>query len=328
MEVWQMKRIIVGLTICCLALGLRTAKAATRTFKLAHAVSTTAPYHLGAVKFVEILTERAGDRFEIQIFPNKQLGSERSLVEQLQIGTVDIVVTSTGPLGGFVPEMLVVDLPFLFRNTQHVDHVFEGPIGKNLLANLQKASIKGLAFWENGFRNLTNNRRPVLQPEDCRGLIIRTMENEVHLESFRLLGANPTPMAWGEALTALKQGTIDGQENPINIIYTHGIYDFQKNLAVTEHFYSPALLLMNLEKFDSLSPSDQKIFLEAAQVAGRYEKEVIRQNEAETLKKLEALGMRVTRPDRSLFRKVMAPVYEKYQSRFGEALIQEVLNTP
>jgi tripartite ATP-independent transporter DctP family solute receptor len=323
-----MKRIIAGLTICCLALGLRTAKAATRTFKLAHAVSTTAPYHLGAVKFVEILTERAGDRFEIQIFPNKQLGSERSLVEQLQIGTVDIVVTSTGPLGGFVPEMLVVDLPFLFRNTQHVDHVFEGPIGKNLLANLQKASIKGLAFWENGFRNLTNNRRPVLQPEDCRGLIIRTMENEVHLESFRLLGANPTPMAWGEALTALKQGTIDGQENPINIIYTHGIYDFQKNLAVTEHFYSPALLLMNLEKFDSLSPSDQKIFLEAAQVAGRYEKEVIRQNEAETLKKLEALGMRVTRPDRSLFRKVMAPVYEKYQSRFGETLIQEILDTP
>jgi tripartite ATP-independent transporter DctP family solute receptor len=323
-----MKRIIVGLTICCLVLGLQTAKAATQTFKLAHAVSTTAPYHLGAEKFVEILTELAGDRFEIQIFPNKQLGSERSLVEQLQIGTIDLVVTSTGPLGGFVPEMLVVDLPFLFRNTQHVDHVFEGPIGNTLLASLQKASIQGLAFWENGFRNLTNNRRPVIQPEDCRGLIIRTMENEVHLESFRFLGANPTPMAWGEALTALKQGTIDGQENPINIIYTHGIYDFQENLAITAHFYSPALLLMNLKKFENLSPSDQKIFLEAAQVAGRYEKEVIRQNEAETLKKLETLGMRVTRPDRSLFRKAMAPVYEKYQSRFGEALIQQILDTP
>ena len=323
-----MRRIIVGLTICCLALGVQTAKAATRTFKLAHAVSTTAPYHLGAEKFVETLTELAGDRFEIQIFPNKQLGSERSLVEQLQIGTIDLVVTSTGPIGGFVPEMLVVDLPFLFRNTQHVDHVFEGPIGKNLLASLQKAGIQGLAFWENGFRNLTNNRRPVLQPEDCRGLIIRTMENEVHLESFRLLGANPTPMAWGEALTALKQGTIDGQENPLNIIYTHGIYDFQKYLAMTAHFYSPALLLMNLKKFENISPSDQKIFLEAARVAGRYEKQVIRQNEAETLKKLEALGMRVTRPDRSLFRKAMAPVYEKYQSRFGEALIQEILDTP
>jgi tripartite ATP-independent transporter DctP family solute receptor len=323
-----MKRLIVGLTICCLALGLRTAKAATRTFKLAHAVSTTAPYHLGAEKFVDILKERTGDRFDIQIFPNKQLGSERSLVEQLQIGSVDLVVTSTGPLGGFVPEMLVVDLPFLFRNTQHVDHVFEGPIGNTLLANLQKAKIKGLAFWENGFRNLTNNRRPVLQPEDCRGLIIRTMENEVHLESFRLLGVNPTPMAWGEALTALKQGTIDGQENPINIIYTHGIYDLQKNLALTAHFYSPALLLMNLKEFESLSPSDQKIFQEAARDAGRYEKEVIRQNEAETLKKLEALGMRVTHPDRSLFRKAMAPVYEKYQPRFGEALIQEILSTP
>ncbi|MBT8407878.1 MAG: TRAP transporter substrate-binding protein [Deltaproteobacteria bacterium] len=323
-----MKRIIVGLTICCLVFCFQTATAATRTLKLAHAVSTAAPYHLGAEKFVQVLTERLGDRFKIEIFPNKQLGSERSLVEQLQIGTIDLVVTSTGPLGGFVPEMLVVDLPFLFRDTQHVDHVFEGSIGKSLLANLQTVGIQGLAFWENGFRNLTNNRRPVFKPEDCRGLIIRTMENEIHLASFRLLGANPTPMAWGEALTALKQGTIDGQENPVNIIYTHGIYDFQKNLALTAHFYSPALLLMNLNKFNKLSPADQKAFLEAAQAAGRYEKELIRKGEAETLKKLEDLGMQVTLPDRSFFRKAMAPVYQKYQSRFGQALIQEILDTP
>ncbi len=323
-----MKRIIVGLTICCLALWIQTAKAATRTLKLAHAVSTTAPYHLGSEKFVQVLSERLGDRFDIRIFPNKQLGSERSLVEQLQIGTIDLVVTSTGPLGGFVPQMLVVDLPFLFRDTKHVDHVFEGPIGQSLLASLEKAGIKGLAFWENGFRNLTNNRRPVFNPEDCRGLIIRTMENEVHLESFRLLGANPTPMAWGEALTALKQGTIDGQENPINIIYTHGIYDLQKYLALTAHFYSPALLLMNQKTFEKLTPSEQKTFLEAAQIAGRFEKEIIRKNEAETLKKLEGLGMRVTLPDRSFFRRAMAPVYQKYQSRFGETLIQEILETP
>lgn len=323
-----MKRILVGLTICCLVLGIQTATAATRTLKLAHAVSTTAPYHLGAEKFAQVLSERLGDRFEIHIFPNKQLGSERSLVEQLQIGTIDLVVTSTGPLGGFVPKMLVVDLPFLFRNTQHVDHVFEGPVGRSLLASLEKAGIKGLAFWENGFRNLTNNRRPVFKPADCRGLIVRTMENEIHLESFRLLGANPTPMAWGEALTALKQGTIDGQENPLNIIYTHGIYDFQKYLALTAHFYSPALLLMNLKKYEALSAPDREAFLQAAQIAGRYEKELIRKGEAETLKKLENLGMRVTLPDRSFFRKAMAPVYKKYQSRFGETLIQEILDTP
>jgi tripartite ATP-independent transporter DctP family solute receptor len=322
-----MKRLIVGLTICCLAFCFQTAPAATKKLKLAHAVSVTAPYHLGAEKFVEILSKQTGDRFDIQIFPNKQLGSERSLVEQLQIGTIDLVVTSTGPLGGFVPKMLVVDLPFLFRDTQHVDHVFEGPIGKNLMSSLEKAGIQGLAFWENGFRNLTNNRRPVYKPEDCRGLVIRTMENEVHLESFRLLGANPTPMAWGEALTALKQGTIDGQENPINIIYTHGIYDFQKYLALTAHFYSPALLLMNRQVFAALSPADQKAFLEAAHAAGRFEKEHIRMNEAETLKKLEALGMQVSRPDRSLFRRAMAPVYQKYESRFTKTLIQEILNT-
>ena len=322
------RTVAVGLTICCLVFLVQTAKAATRKLKLAHAVSVTAPYHLGAQKFVEILTQQTGDRFEVQVFPNKQLGSERSLVEQLQIGTVDLVVTSTGPLGGFVPQMLVVDLPFLFRDTQHVDHVFEGSIGESLLGKLEGAGIKGLAFWENGFRNLTNNRRPVQNPGDCSGLIIRTMENEVHLASFRLLGANPTPMAWGEALTALKQGTIDGQENPLNIIYTHGIYDFQKYLALTAHFYSPALLLMNRNAFEGLSPEERKALLEAAQQAGRFEKEHIRENEAQTLKKLEELGMQVSHPERKLFRDAMAPVYQKYQSRFGEDLIQEILNTP
>lgn len=322
------RTVAVGLTICCLVLLVQTAKAATRKLKLAHAVSVTAPYHLGAQKFIGILTQKTGDRFEVQVFPNKQLGSERSLVEQLQIGTVDLVVTSTGPLGGFVPQMLVVDLPFLFRDTEHVDHVFEGPIGESLLGKLEGAGIKGLAFWENGFRNLTNSRRPVQKPGDCKGLIIRTMENEVHLASFRFLGANPTPMAWGEALTALKQGTIDGQENPLNIIYTHGIYDFQKYLALTAHFYSPALLLMNRKAFESLSPEEQKAFLEAAQQAGRFEKEHIRENEAQTLKSLEGLGMGVTRPERGLFRDAMAPVYEKYQSRFGKDLIREILNTP
>ncbi|MBW1979740.1 MAG: TRAP transporter substrate-binding protein [Deltaproteobacteria bacterium] len=324
-----MKKIAaVGLTICCVLLWGPTAEAATQALRLAHAVSVTAPYHLGAEQFVKLVEQQTDNRFNIRIFPNKQLGSERSLVEQLQIGSIDLVVTSTGPLGGFVPKMSVVDLPFLFRNTTHVDHVLEGPIGRSLLAELEKAGIKGLAFWENGFRNLTNNRRPILKPADCRGLVIRTMENEVHLDSFRLLGANPTPMAWGEALTALKQGTIDGQENPINIIYSHGLYDFQKYLALTAHFYSPALLLMNLKKYQSLSPEDRQAFLSAAAAAGKMEKAYIRKNEAETLVKLQSLGMQVTRPDRTLFRRAMEPVYRKYEPRFGKTLIQEIQDTP
>jgi tripartite ATP-independent transporter DctP family solute receptor len=324
-----MKRImIVGLILCLLILWVPRNKAATRGLKLAHAVSVTAPYHVGVEKFVELLGRRTGDRFVIKVYPNKQLGSERSLLEQLQIGTVDLVVTSTGPLGGFVPQMLVVDLPFLLRDTQHVDHVFEGSVGQFLLNRLDGIGIRGLAYWENGFRNLTNNARAVHKPEDCRGLTIRTMENEVHLESFRILGADPTPMAWGEALTALKQGTIDGQENPINIIFSHALYDFQKHLALTAHFYSPALLLMNRKVFEGLLPADRKAFMEAALEASRFEKAYIRKNEARTLQELESHGMQVTRPDRNLFREAMAPVYLKYEARFGKALIQEILETP
>lgn len=302
--------------------------AAPVTLKLAHMVSTSAHYHIGSLELARLIHERTKGSVKIDIFPAGQLGKgERELVEGLQIGTIDLVVTSTGPMGGFVPQMLVVDLPFLFRDNSHVDKVLDGPIGESLLNDLAKAGIKGIAFWENGFRNLTNNKRMVNKPEDVKGLKLRTMENEVHMEAFRNLEADPTPMAWGEVYTALQQGVIDGQENPIGIIRTHKIYEVNKHLALTGHVYSPALLLINEKRFKSLSPDLQKIFIETGREAARFERKFNRGSETKWQEELKGFGMQITSPDKTSFQKATEPTYKKYESRFGKELIDKIVGT-
>jgi tripartite ATP-independent transporter DctP family solute receptor len=328
-----MKRFRLAFILCIvsgfLTLGtVETGVAAPVTLKLAHVVSTSAPYHIGAMEFAKLVDQKTKGQLKIEIYPGGQLGKgERECIEGLQIGTIDLVATSTGPVGGFVPQMLVVDLPFLFRDNRHVDKVLDGPIGKGLLKDLSKAGIKGIAFWENGFRNLTNNKHPVNKPEDVKGLKLRTMENEVHMDAFRTLGADPTPMTWGEVYTSLQQGVIDGQENPINIIRTHKIYEVNKYLALTGHVYSPALLLMNENKFKSLSPDLQKALMEAGKEAAKFERKFIRDNEAKMLEELKGFGMQVTTPDKKLFQKATEPTYKKYETRFGKDLINKIVGT-
>lgn len=322
--------VVAGLTLVAFLLSgwIGTAVSAPVTLKLAHVVSTSAPYHIGALELVRLVEQKTKGQLKIEIFPGGQLGKgEREIIEGLQIGTIDLVVSSTGPVGGFVPQMMVVDLPFLFRDNTHVDRVLDGPLGEDLLKGLSKAGIKGIAFWENGFRNLTNNKRPVNRPEDVKGLKLRTMENEVHMDAFRTLGADPTPMTWGEVYTSLQQGVIDGQENPINIIRTHKIYEVNKHLALTGHVYSPALLLMNEKKFKGLAPELQKALIEAGKEAARYERKFIRDNEAKMLEELKGFGMQVTTPDKKPFQKATEATYKKYEARFGKDLIDQIIAT-
>ncbi len=294
--------------------------------KAGHAVAEAHPYHLGLVKFKEIVEEKTGGQVTVEIFPNGTLGSERDMIEGLQMGSIDIVVTSTGPVINFVPEMGVVDLPFIFSNTEHAYKVLDGEVGQELLQKFDDIGIKGMAFWENGFRHLTNSKRPVESVEDIKGLKIRTMENEVHQEAFKTLGAIPTPMAWGEVFTALQQGTIDGQENPIPIIYTMNIYEVQKYLALTGHFYSPALLLMSQKTFDKLTPEQQEICASAAIEAAAYERQKINEQTEEQLSLLEEKGMVITRPDVQALREATMAVYEKYEGKFGKDRIQRILD--
>jgi tripartite ATP-independent transporter DctP family solute receptor len=295
--------------------------------KLGHAVAPEHPYHLGAVRFSELVAQRTKDKVKIDVYPSTQLGNERDMVEGLQLGTIDLVVTSTGPLGGFVPKMFVVDLPFLFRDREHAYKVLDGPIGRDLLDAFSAKGIKGLAFWENGFRQITNNVRPIEKPEDLKGIKIRTMENKVHLASFKAFGASPTPMAWSEVYTALQQKTIDAQENPIAIIYHQKIFEVQKYLTLTGHFYSPTPLLMSLKAFDSLPKDIQKIMLDTAIECATYERNLLRDSEVKQIAELKAKGMQVATPNKKPFQDAAAPVYKEFEAQFGKETIDKIVAT-
>jgi tripartite ATP-independent transporter DctP family solute receptor len=295
--------------------------------KLGHAVAPEHPYHLGAVRYSDLVAQRTKGKVKIDVYPSTQLGNERDMVEGLQLGTIDLVVTSTGPLGGFVPRMFVVDLPFLFRDRGHAYKVLDGPIGRELLDAFSAKGIKGLAFWENGFRQMTNSVRPIEKPEDLRGIKIRTMENKVHLSAFRAFGASPTPMAWSEVYTALQQKTIDAQENPIAIIYFQKIYEVQKYLALTDHFYSPTPLLMSLKAFNNLPKNIQKTMLDTAMECATFERNLLRDNEAKQLAEIKAKGMQVILPNKKPFQDAVVPVYKEFESQFGKETIDRIIAT-
>jgi len=295
--------------------------------KAGHAVDSSHPYHLGLVEFARLIETRTNGKYKIDIYPSAQLGNERDMIEGLQLGTLDFVVTSTGPISNFLPKMGIVDLPYLFRSRQHAYTVLDGPIGKSLLDGFKGKKIVGMAFWENGFRCITNSKRPIETPQDLKNLKIRTMENPVHIATFKCLGASPTPMAWSEVFTSLQQGVLDGQENPISIIYHQRIYEVQKYLSITDHFYSPSLLLMSEKSFNKFSPEEREIFKKAAIEAGNFERGLIREDRESYIGILEERGMEITWPDKEAFMAATEPMYKLFEGKFGKEIIGKIRAT-
>ncbi|UDM07088.1 TRAP transporter substrate-binding protein [Halomonas sp. NyZ770] len=299
------------------------------TLRLAHVVNEQDGFHIAATKFEELVEERTEGKVNIEIFPNASLGDERTLLEGMQIGTVDMGVITNGPVANFVEEMAVFELPFLFPSPEAAYSVLDGPIGQELLDKLADVNLKGLAYAERGFRNLTNSERAVNSPEDLDGLRIRVMENPVYTDTFRELGANAIPMAWTEALTAMQQGTIDGQENPVNVIHSFKLDETQNYMTLSRHTYAPAIFVMGMPAWNQLPEAAQDVIRQAAQEAAEHERQVNADMEAEQLAALREAGMEINdSPDMEAFQAAVAPVYEKYGQQFGDYLprIQEALN--
>lgn len=313
-----MKRLIpMILVVLSFVLADPSLSPAKTTFKLATVTPPPHAYALGAAEFARLVEAGTGGEILIKVFPGGQLGKgERELLEGMQIGTIDMAVTATGPVSNFCQNMGVVDLPFLFTSPEQADRVLDGPVGRKLLDELESAKLKGLAFMENGFRNFTNSKRALVKPADFTGLKFRTMENPVHLESVRQLGAQAVPMSWGEVYTSLQTKVIDGQENPIAIIHSYKLNEVQKYLSLTGHFYSPAPLTMSLKKFEQLKDEHRKVFLDAALRAASFERKLIRNNEAKQLEELKAQGMVVSTVDKKIFVEAMAPVYAKFFEKY------------
>ncbi len=291
-------------------------------------VNTEDTYHIAATRFQELVSEKTDGAVTVDIYPNASLGDERMLLEGMQIGTVDMGVITNGPVANFVDTFSVFELPFLFPSSEAAYDVLDGEIGQEILGKLEDVNLKGLAYAERGFRNITNSRNAINEPADLDGLRLRVIENEVYVDTFRTLGANAVPMAWTEALTALQQGTIDGQENPVNAIHAFNLAETQDYLTMTRHIYAPAIFIMSLPKWSGLQEEAQAAVLEAAQEASAYAREQNSVMEAEQLTELREAGMEINEsPDIEAFQAAVAPVYEKYGQQFDDFLprIQEAV---
>lgn len=280
-----------------------------------------APEAIGMGQFAEEVAERTEGRYEIQLQGGGALGGDRDVVEGVQFGTIEMTVVSTSVVANFAPDFAVFDVPFLFRDFDHAQAVFDGPIGEEILASLEEAGFVGLAAGGIGFRQLTNNVRPVATAADVDGLKIRTQQNELHLQAWQALGALPTPMAVTEVYSALQQGVVDGQENPVGAIINNRFGEVQNYMSITNHAFTPVVLLINPGVFDGLSEEDQQVFREAAVKAMARTKEEVAKVEATAIETLEGQGVEVlSEVDGASFRERLEPTFVQLAERFGERL--------
>ena len=318
-------RLIVLAAALAVGLGIAGSAAAQTTLRINIALAQNSHYGVAIDTFAREVERRTGGRYKIQTFYSSALGAERESVEGVQLGTLDLTLTSTGPLPNFVPEVAILDIPFLFRDYAHARAVLDGPIGQELLAKFPAKGMVGLAWAENGFRHMTNSKRPVNGPDDLRGLKMRTMENPIHIEAYRQFGILPTPMAFTEVFTALQQGTVDGQENPLSVITAAKLDQVQKYLTLTGHVYSPAVFLMNKAQWGKLSEGDKQAFLDAAKEGVKANRARVDEDERKAVAELRAKGMTVAENvDRSRFQAALSPAYADFAKRFGQTNIDRI----
>jgi tripartite ATP-independent transporter DctP family solute receptor len=318
----KLTRLLTGLS---LAFGMAFAAQAQTILKIGYATNKESHYGVGSTVFCDEVEKGTQGRYKCQHFANSALGGEREQIEAVQLGTQDLVNTSTGPVGNFVPEVKIVDIPFLFRDYDHARKVMDGPIGQDILSKFPSKGIIALGWTENGFRHMTNSKRDIVKPTDAAGLKMRTMENKVHMDGYRTFGILPTPMAFPELFGALQQGTVDGQENPIPVILASKFSQVQKHLSLTGHVYSPALILMSPKTWNKLSDGDKKVFLEAAKKAGAAQRKKVNDDENTGIAQLEKEGMKVTKNvDGAAFREALKPAYVSYAKEFGAENIKKI----
>jgi tripartite ATP-independent transporter DctP family solute receptor len=311
-----------------LAAGLaQAADIKERSIKFAFQNQKGHPQAEGAQKFADLVAQKSGNKLSVKLFPGGTLGGDVQTVSALQGGTIEMTVLNAGILTSHVKEFAVFDLPFLFANAQEVDAVTDGPVGKSLLTRLADKNLIGLGYWDLGFRNLTNSKRPINKVEDIAGLKIRVIQSPIYIDMFNALGATATPMPFPELYPALEQKAVDGQENPFTLIRTSKFYEVQKHLAVTRHVYNPQALLISRKLWDSMSADERNVITEAAAEATKFQRQLSRGQADEALADLRKAGMQVTEfspAELQRLRDKVKPVVEKFSAQVGEATVKEV----
>ena len=295
--------------------GGAAAQVQERSFKFALQNPKGHPLEMGAAKFAELLAAKSGGKLKVNVFPGGTLGGDAQTVSALQGGTVEITALNSGILASQVKDFAVYDFPFMFANAKEADAVVDGPFGQKLHAKLAEKGIVGLGYWELGFRNLTNGRKPINGVDDIAGLKLRVIPNAINVDWVKALGGNPTPMAFPEVYAGLESKAIDGQENPLSVILANKFYEVQKHLALTNHQYNPQSLIFSKKVWDAMSADEKKIIQDAAVEAGRYQRQVNREAAASQLDQLKKAGMQVTEfsaAEQAKLRAKLVPVIDKH----------------
>ena len=294
--------------------------------KLAYSVPKDHPYGLGVAKFGEIASQKSDGKMKVAGFADGSLGAEVATISSVQGGILEMTLVSSAPLASIVKEFALFDFPFLLTDEREADALLDGPVGTAVLEKLVDKGLIGLCYWENGFRNVTNSRRPIAKAEDLQGIKIRTMQNPVYTDLFNALGANAVPMAFTEVYTALETKAIDAQENPYSVIYTSKLNEVQKYLSATKHAYAPAVVLVGKKFWDRLSADEKKILQDSCLEARTYQRKVSRDSSATVLADLKAHGMtfnEIPPEELAKIREKAKPVIEKYTKVVGEALVKQ-----
>ncbi|MFC3418064.1 TRAP transporter substrate-binding protein [Salinicoccus hispanicus] len=296
--------------------------------RMAYLVSPTHSSHIIAEKFVAQVEQESDGRLEVELYPSGSLfPSDREAVEAVQLGNVEMTIPALAVVSSFNQNFMVLDLPFLFDNHEEAYKVLDGEFGQSLLDGLEEDNLKGLVFAENGFRHITNNEGPVYEPSDLEGLKFRTLESPVQTDIFKALGANASPFAFGEMYTALQQGTYDAMEGPISLYYTSNLYEVQDYMSLTGQYYMPTALLMNDDFYQDLPEDLQQVVMDASIMFREEQRKLAQEQDEEYLEVLKDEGVQVneiTEAERQKFIEATEPVFEKYDDKLGNNLIDEL----
>ncbi|WP_172125434.1 TRAP transporter substrate-binding protein [Devosia sp. 919] len=319
----KLTQLLTATALMLVAAGL---PATAQTARIGYVPTEDHPVGQGVNKFVELVSEKSEGRIEIQKFGNGTLGNEPQMQSSLQGGIMEMMVGPTSNLVGSIPEYLIFDLPFFYPDFEAVDKVMDGRVGNALFAKLDALNMVGLAYWDNGFRHMTNAVRPINSVNDVAGLNIRVIPNPLFISTFTALGANPVPLPYPELFTALETRAVDAQETPVGLIYSSRFYEVQDHLALTGHVYTPYLLLASKTWFDSLPAEDQALVMEAARESADFQRNLSRTDADRLIGLLEQEGMEVTRlsdEEMARMRETVAPVVAEFTETIGADLIQQ-----
>jgi tripartite ATP-independent transporter DctP family solute receptor len=318
----KLSRLLCGVAIGFAAVSL--AQAQNVTLRFGHVVQPGHPISLGTQKLNEILGARSGGRIKVQELGGGSVGGEAQQLSAVQGGIQDMTLPSATVMGGVIKEFTLLDIPFSFSKAEQVDALLQGPFGELLMSKVEEKGLVGLDFWETGFRNFTNSRKPIVNVEDLKGLKLRVIPNPMFMESFAALGANPVPMAFPELYGALESRAMDAQENPFSIVLTSKFYEVQKFLSVTNHVYTANPVVISRKTWDKLSAADRDLVKAAVREAGAYQRKISREASAGARKELEGKMQVNDVPPETLarMRELTKPVAEKFAASYDQSVVK------